>query len=91
MGSLIEPRDRRYYLFGLRIVGDFGATLAVPVVLFVLVGQWLDERSGAYPRYTIAAFVLAAILSARLVYKKAQRYAKEYDALMKATPQEKKP
>lgn len=82
----MDDKDRKSYLLGLRIAGDFGATIAVPVVLFVLVGQWLDGKYGMGARYTIAAFVLAAFLSAKSIYRKAKKYAKEYDMLDKELP-----
>ena len=75
--------ERQYYLFGLRIVGDFGASIAVPVILFVLIGQWLDGKYGTGSRYTILGFVVAALLSARMIYRKAKRYAKEYEDIEK--------
>lgn len=73
--------DRAYYLFALRIIGDFGASLAVPVVAFVLVGQWLDARYATGARYTIIGFAAAAITSARIIYRKAKRYGLEYQKL----------
>jgi F0F1-type ATP synthase assembly protein I len=79
----MENKERAYYLFGLRIAGDFGATIAAPVVLFALIGQWLDGKYGTEPRYTIIGFVLAALLSAKMIYKKAKKYAKEYEELDK--------
>lgn len=81
-----QNKDRSYYLLGLRIAGDFGATIAVPIVLFVLVGRWLDGRYATGARYTIIAFVVAAFLSARMIYKKAKNYSKEYNALDKEQP-----
>ena len=74
-------RERKYMLMGFRIVGDFGASIAVPVVVFVLIGQWLDEKYQAGPYFTVGAFVLAALLSGRLIYKKAKRYGREYHEL----------
>lgn len=68
-------------LMGFRIVGDFGASIAIPVVVFVLIGQWLDEKYLARPYFTVAAFILAALLSGRLIYKKAKQYGKEYHEL----------
>ena len=37
-----KTNDRAYYTFALKIIGDFGVSIAAPVVLFVLVGQYLD-------------------------------------------------
>ena len=74
----MDAKDRRYYLFALRIIGDFGASIAVPVVVFVLFGQWLDGKYEKGPWFTVIAFALAAVLSGRMIYKKAKRYGKEY-------------
>lgn len=68
-------------LMGLRIVGDFGATIAVPVMLFVLAGQWLEKNYGHAPWFTITGFTLAAILSGKMIYKKAKKYGEEYKNL----------
>ena len=78
---LLDPKDRKYYLLGLRIAGDFGATIAVPVVIFVFIGQWLDGKYDKAPWFTIVAFILAAILSGRMIYKKAKRYGKQFQDL----------
>lgn len=73
--------DRPYYLFALRIVGDFGVSIAVPVVLLSLLGQYLDEKSGTGPWFLIVGFVLSALVSGRIIYKKAKRYGIEYNKL----------
>lgn len=73
--------DREYYLFALKIIGDFGLSIAVPVVLFVLAGQWLDQRFDLSPYLTIAGFVLAALLSGRIIWQKAKFYGKEYQRM----------
>lgn len=70
-------------LMGFRITGDFGATIAVPIVMFVIIGQWLDGKYNSSPWFTILAFVLAALVSAKLIYKKAKEYGKEYKDLNK--------
>jgi F0F1-type ATP synthase assembly protein I len=74
-------RSRKNMFFALRIVGDFGATIAVPVVLLALLGKWLDAKYGTAPSLLIAGFVLAATLSAVSIARKAKRYAKTYDEL----------
>lgn len=77
----IAEEDRKYMLLGLRIAADFGATIAVPVVLFVLIGRWLDARYGFAYTFTALAFVLAALVSAKMIFKKARSYGKEYQSL----------
>lgn len=76
-----DPKDRKYMLLGLKIAGDFGASIAVPVVIFVLIGQWLDGKYDKSPWFTVVAFVLAALISGRIIYKKAKAYGKEYQNL----------
>jgi len=78
-----DPRSRKNMLMGFRITGDFGATIAVPIVMFVIIGQWLDGKYNSSPWFTILAFVLAALVSAKLIYKKAKEYGKEYKDLNK--------
>lgn len=73
--------DRRYWLFGLKIVGDFGATIAIPVVVFAYLGKRLDVRWGTAPWFLIAGFVISALISGVLIYRKAKRYGREYQEL----------
>ncbi|MBD3311215.1 MAG: hypothetical protein GF349_01805 [Candidatus Magasanikbacteria bacterium] len=84
MSNLIpKGKDRKYMLMGLRIAGDFGATIAVPLIMFVLLGQWLDEKYGSGPLFLVLAFVVSAILSGVMIYKKAKKYGEEYKVLDK--------
>lgn len=73
--------DREYQFFALRIVGDFGASIAIPVVILALAGQYLDEKYQTSPWFIIIGFVLAATVSARIIYKKSKQYGKEYQRL----------
>lgn len=77
-----ETSDRQYYLFALRIAGDFGATIAFPVVIFVLLGRWLDGKYDRGITFTVIAFIFAALLSGRIIYKKSKRYGEEYQKLV---------
>lgn len=76
-----KTSDRAYYLFALKIIGDFGASIAVPIVIFVLVGQWLDQKYQKGPWFTALAFVLAALISGKIIYRRAKIYGAEYQAL----------
>ncbi|MBI5230089.1 MAG: AtpZ/AtpI family protein [Candidatus Magasanikbacteria bacterium] len=70
--------ERRAQLLGLRIMGDFSATIAIPIVLLSWLGKRLDTRAGTAPIFLIAGFILAFTLSAISIYRKAKQYAKLY-------------
>ncbi len=80
-----KPTSRDYQIFGLKIVGDFGASIAIPVVVFVLIGQYLDKRYNTGPWLTILAFIISACVSAKIIHQKAKRYGTEYKALNDAS------
>lgn len=74
--------SRDYMLFGLRLVGEFGAIIAVPIVLFVLGGQWLDRRLDTGLTFTSLAFLVAAGISAKTIVVKAKKYGAEYQDMI---------
>jgi len=78
-----DPKSRKNMLLGFKIIGDFGAAIAVPVIIFVLIGQWLDGKYNKSPWFTILAFIISMIISGRMIYHKAKEYGKEYKDLNK--------
>lgn len=70
-------------MFGIRIVGEFGGLIAIPVVVLVLLGRWLDGRWETKPWMTIVAFILAAIISGFMVWRRTKEVAREYQKLIK--------
>ena len=78
-----KTTDREYMLFAVRIMGDFGVSIAAPVVVFVLIGQYLDGRYGHAPFFTVLGFLLAAALTVRIIQRKAKRYGEEYQKMDK--------
>ena len=85
-----DPIGRKYMLMGFRIVGDFGATIAIPVVVFVLIAQKLESKYGGSPWLTVIAFVLAGLLTGYIINKKAKEYGQEYKKLNDFRKQENK-
>jgi F0F1-type ATP synthase assembly protein I len=76
-----KSSSRDYQMLGIRIVGDFGASIAMPVVVLVLIGQYADKTYNRSPLFTILGFILAALISAKIIHKKAQAYGAEYKRL----------
>ena len=77
----MAKKDRAYIMLGLRIIGDFGATIAIPVVFLSYIGKRLDGQFDTSPWLTIMGFVIAAAVSGATIYRKAKRYGKEYQDL----------
>jgi F0F1-type ATP synthase assembly protein I len=73
--------DREYYLFALRIVGDFGGVIAVPVVILVLLGRYADQYFDTVHTLTIIGFLLAFVISSVGVYQKAKQFGQEFQKL----------
>ncbi len=74
---------RASYLLGLRIMADFGATIAIPAVFASWLGSKLDAAWGTRPYVLTGALVVAFALTAIIVRRKAFAYGKEYRNLIK--------
>lgn len=83
--------ERRYAVLGLKIVSEFGAAIAIPVVLATVAGKRLDAAYGTKPAFLIAGFALAAVVSVFYVVRRARAYGREYDALNAASKDGKPP
>ena len=83
-----QNRERQYMMLGLRIIGDFGATIAVPVVLLSLLGKWMDAKYGTKPYFLIAGFAVAATVSSIMIVRKAKAYGKMYQDIDPPKPKE---
>lgn len=75
--------ERKYYVFAMKIAGDFGATIAVPVVIFTLIGQKLDTIYHTKSLYLVIGMILAAILTAKMIYTKSKKYGQQFQDLDK--------
>ena len=71
-------QDWYYYKLGIRIAADFGVTLAVPPVIAAFLGKWLDERWGTAPWIFAICLLIAFILTAVIVVRKAKVYGRLY-------------
>ena len=77
----MKQNDRQYYMLAMKIVLDFGASIAVPAVIFALIGQYLDEKYQKYPLFIILCLVNAFLITARIILAKAKIYGEEYQKL----------
>jgi len=70
--------DRYYYALAIRIAADFGVSIAVPALVAAYAGVKLDERFGTKPWILFILLALALTLTAVIIVKKANYYAKLY-------------
>lgn len=60
----------------LRLVGQLGFEIALPLVGFALGGRLLDQRLNTSPTFLLIGMVLAVILSTLLVAHKIKQFLK---------------
>ena len=67
----MEPKSGpgKQYGEGYKYV-SYGLTFAGGIIVFMLVGLWLDRRLGVVPLFTIAGTLIGAVLSFLSVYRR---------------------
>jgi F0F1-type ATP synthase assembly protein I len=76
-----RDQDRLYQQLALRIFVEFGAEIALPVVLFTWLGKRLDSIWGSAPWMLVAGFLLAFSITAAVVTRRAKQFGKEYESI----------
>ncbi len=84
-----KPNDRAYYLFAGKIVGDFTGSIAIPAVVFALIGEYLDTKYHKEPLFLLIGLVVAFISSANIIYRKTKRYSAEYETIVTSSTSKK--
>ena len=77
-----KTTDREYYLFAIKIFGDFGATIAIPAIIAVFSGNYLDKYYGKYPLFTVLCLIASFLLTVKIIKKKAKVYGDEYQKMI---------
>lgn len=81
-----NPSDNAYYLLGLRVLADFGATIAIPAIIASVLGAKLDAAWGTKPYATLSFLAVAFVCTAALIRRKAVAYGKTYQELINRKP-----
>lgn len=77
----MDDLDRRNALLAARIMGEFGASIAVPAVLGAWIGKSLDAKYGSGSTWLILTLAVSFILTAAHLTRRAKAYGKEYEEL----------
>lgn len=65
----------------MRIVADFGATIAIPAIAATLVGVRLDRKWDSEPAALVILLAAAFLLTSVWIVRKARRYKEEFEKL----------
>lgn len=60
----------------IRLVGQLGFEIALPLVGFALGGRWIDQRFNTSPTFLLIGMLLAVVVSTLLVALKIKQYLK---------------
>ncbi len=74
-----NKKENRYYWLGLRIATDFGATIAIPALFALWIGKKISTKYGHSTIVVLSLLAVSFILTAIIIYRKAKRYAQEYE------------
>jgi F0F1-type ATP synthase assembly protein I len=75
-------KEAPYYRLAARAFVDFSGTIAVPAVIAAMIGKRLDSKYATEPWILIIALIVAFVLTAVIVVKKAKRYRADYEKLI---------
>lgn len=56
-----------------QLAWELGYTIAIPIVVFALVGRYADKALGTSPWMLLAGIVISIIISSALVYRKVKK------------------
>lgn len=69
----LAPKD----FSAIKLAWELGYTIIIPLILFALLGVFLDKRFNTIPLFTILGIILAAIISSIVIYKKVKPILEE--------------
>jgi F0F1-type ATP synthase assembly protein I len=79
-----SAKERRLAAFALRIAGDIGGTIAIPVAILTWIGRRLDVFLETRPYMVVISICIAFVISVVAVCHKALNYGDQYRAITEA-------
>ena len=67
----------------MKIFADFSGSIAIPAVGAAFLGKWLDARYGTSPKLIILCLLVAFVLTATIIVRKARKYSAAYNSIDK--------
>lgn len=66
----MEKDDKKKTFSALSLAWELGYSIALPLVIFALLGRWLDGKLATSPWLFLLGIILAVSISSYLVYRK---------------------
>lgn len=79
LGALYFMKKTLFFAFGL--IGQIGFATAIPLVVFGLLGRYLDKQLGTSPYLTVAGFIAATPIVYFTIRKIVKDAMKEFEKL----------
>lgn len=71
-----QKPKKNYYFLTLKVVGEFGVAIALPIILLVLLGKYLDNLTGKQPLFTLIGFIVAIFVAGKLFMSRAKQHSR---------------
>ncbi len=76
-----DSQEKEYWWLGVQIVADFLISITMPVIVFAAIGQWLDKAYNQEYIFTFLGILLAGLITALIIKRKANYYGKKYEVI----------
>jgi len=73
----MEKDDKNKTFSALSLAWELGYSIALPLVIFALLGRWLDKKFATSPWLFLLGIILAVTISSYLVYRKTMEIIKK--------------
>jgi len=73
---MTEKNNEEKQFSALSLAGNLGWQIALPIVLFGLIGRWLDKKWETSPWLLLVGILLAISVSGYLVYRETKKIIK---------------
>ena len=65
----MKKQDKFNFYYSISLVGQVGWSVAVPLVVFILIGVFLDKQFETKPTFILGGLVLGMVVSFYSLYK----------------------
>lgn len=72
-------KNKKYFWSSLKLAGELGYTIAIPLVVLGLLGRYMDRIFETSPLFLIIGILFSIIVSSLAIYFKTVKILKQFD------------